>query len=82
MQNNIISKISPTVRIICLFILSISLFLARSVFLILLITTLTLILMVTTWKKVNLYVNTLKKIYILLLFLLIIYTPCKWLIAM
>lgn len=73
MQNNIISKISPTVRIICLFILSISLFLARSVFLILLITTLTLILMVTTGRKVNLYVNTLKKIYILLLFLLIVY---------
>ena len=73
MQNNIISKISPTPRIICLFILSISLFIAKSIFLILCITTLTLIFMIITEKKVNIYVNIIKKISILLLFLLIVY---------
>lgn len=73
MPNNIISKISPTVRIICLFILSISLFLAKSIFLILFITTLTLILMVITGKKVNKYVNIIKKVAILLSFFLIVY---------
>ena len=73
MQNNIISKISPIVRIICLFIFSISLFIAKSIFLILFITTLTLILMVITGKKVNTYVNIIKKVAILLLFFLIVY---------
>ena len=73
MQNNIIRKISPTVRIICLFILSISLFIAKSIFLILFITTLTFILMIITGKKVNTYVNIIKKLILLLLFLLIIY---------
>jgi len=73
MQNNIISKISPTVRISCLFILSISLFMAKSIFLILFITTLTSILLLITGKKVNLYVNIIKKVAILLLFLLIAY---------
>ena len=73
MQNNIISKISPSVRMICLFILSISLFMAKSIFLILFMTTLTLILMVISGKKVNTYVNIIKKVVILLLFFLIIY---------
>lgn len=73
MQNNIIKKISPTVRIICLFILCISLFMAKSIFLILFITTLTLILIIITGKKVNAYVNIIKKVEILLLFLLIVY---------
>lgn len=73
MQNNIISKISPIVRIICLFIFSISLFIAKSIFLILFITTITLILMVITRKKVNTYVNVLKNVSILLLFFLIVY---------
>ena len=73
MQNNIINRISPTVRIICLVILSISLFMAKSIFLILFITTLTLILMLITQKKVNIYVNMIKKIAILLLFFLIVY---------
>lgn len=73
MQNNIISKISPTVRMVCLFILSISLFMAKSIFLILFITTLTLILMLIAGKKVNTYVNIIKKIAILLLFFLIVY---------
>lgn len=73
MQNNVIGKISPVVRMLCLFILSVSLLLAKSIFLILFITTLILILMVITGKRVNLYVNIIKNSYILLLFLLIIY---------
>lgn len=73
MQNNIISKISPLSRIICLFILSVSMFMAKSIFLILFITTLTLILMIITRKKVNVYVNIIEKISLLLLFFLITY---------
>lgn len=73
MRNNIINKISPTARLICLFILIICLFVAKSIFLILFITTLTVILMLITGKKVNIYVNIIKKLIILLLFLLIVY---------
>lgn len=73
MQNNIIKKISPGTRLICLLILTISLILANSIFLILFITTLTIILIMITGKSVNLYVNIIKKSYILLLFFLIIY---------
>ena len=70
MQNNLIVKISPSVRIIVLFILSLILLLAKSVYLILFITTLTFILVLITDKKVNLYVNTLKKVVIFLLIFL------------
>lgn len=73
MQSNIISKITPKVRLICLFILSIGLLLAKSIFLVLFITTLTLILLIITRKRVNTYVNIIKKISILLLFFLFIY---------
>lgn len=70
MQNNLIIKIFPSVRIVALFTLSLILLLAKSVYLILFITTLTFILLLITDKKVNLYVKILKKIAILLLIFL------------
>jgi len=73
MQDNFISKLSPSVRIVVLLLLILCLLLAKSIYLILFIATLTLILIVTTNKKVNLYVNTAKKLIITLSFFLIIY---------
>lgn len=73
MRNSIIRKITPTTRLICLFILSISMFIAKSLFLILFITTLTVLLALDSGKKVNEYVNKLKKLSVLLLFLIITY---------
>ena len=73
MQSNIITRISPSARILVLMILILSLFLANSIYLILFITTLTLILFIITGKKVNLSVNTIKKVILFLLFFLIIY---------
>lgn len=73
MSNNIITKISPSIRILILIILILILLLAKSIYLILFITTLALILLLITGKKVNLYVKTLKKMSIILLIFLIIY---------
>ena len=73
MQNNIITKISPCVRIFVLLILTVCLILAKSIYLILFITTLTLVLFVITNKTVNLYVKALKKMIILLLIFLVTY---------
>ena len=73
MSNNFVNKISPSVRIYSLIFLSSTLLLARSIYLILFITTLTFILFIVTEEKVKKSVNTLKKIVILLLIFLSIY---------
>lgn len=73
MSSNVMTKISPTVRILILLILILSLLLAKSLYLILFITTLTFILLLITGEKVNLYVKLFKKMSILLLIFLIIY---------
>ena len=73
MQNNIIGKITPSIRLIILLILIVSLLLAKSIYLILFITVLTLILFIITSKKVNIYVKFLKKTILLLLFFFLIY---------
>lgn len=73
MQNNFITKISPSVRIIVLMLLILSLLFAKSIYLILFITTLILVLVAITDKKVNLYVKALKKVSLLLLIFLILY---------
>lgn len=73
MQNNFIEKIAPSVRIIILILLMVSLLLAKSIYLILFITSLTLILFIITDKKVNIYVKFLKKTFLLLLFFFIVY---------
>lgn len=73
MQNNIIGKITPSIRLIILLILIINLFLANSIYLISFITILILILFMITDKKVNVYVKFLKKTFLLLLFFFLIY---------
>ena len=73
MSNNFVDRISPSVRIYSLIFLSLTLFLAHSIYLILFITTLTFILFIVTEEKVKKSVNTLKKIVILLLIFLSIY---------
>ena len=62
MSNNFITKISPSVRIVALFLLILCLLLAKSIYLILFITILTIILIIIIDEKVNIYVNMLKKI--------------------
>lgn len=73
MQNNFITKVSPSVRLIALLILILTLLLAKSIYLILFITILTLILFVITDEKVNFYVKALKKLSLLLLIFLVAY---------
>lgn len=73
MQDNIIKKISPIVRLIVAIILILCLLMAKSLYLILFITTFIIFLLVDTDKKVKLYVNITKKIIIILLFILFIY---------
>lgn len=73
MQNNFITKISQNLRIIILILIILNLFLAKSIYLILFITTLTFIFFIITDKKTNLCVNILKKIIILLLIFLVGY---------
>lgn len=73
MQDNFIKKISPIVRIIILLIHILCLLMAKSIFLILFITTLTLILFLITNEKINIYIKTLKKIGLLLLIYIFTY---------
>lgn len=71
MSSNFIIKISPMVRIISLAILIFGLLITKSIYLILFITTLTLLLCLVSGKKVNLYVKAIKNVLpILLIFLL------------
>ena len=71
--NNFFKGISPSVRIISLGLLILSLLLAKSIYLIIFITILTLILILIKDVKVNNYVNALKNSVILLLILLVAY---------
>lgn len=73
MQDNIITKVSPIVRIIVAIILILCLLMAKSLYLIFFITTFIIFLLVATDKKVKLYVSIAKKFIIVLLFILFIY---------
>lgn len=73
MSNNFVNKISPSVRIYILIFLSLTLFFAQSIYLILFVTTLTFILFIITEEKVNKSVNTLKNIVLLLSIFLLVY---------
>lgn len=73
MLNKFFDEISPSVRMISLFLLTICLILANSIYLIFFITILTIILILIRNEKVNIYVNTLKKSVILLLIILVGY---------
>lgn len=73
MPNNFISKISPTVKILITLILISMLLMAKSIYLILFITILSLVIFILTEKKVNLYVKVFKKILFILLIILFAY---------
>lgn len=73
MSNNFMKEISPSVRIISSILLTLSLLLANSIYLIIFITILTVILILLKEDKVNTYVNLLKKCIILLLIILVAY---------
>ena len=73
MHNNSILFISPNIRIIILFILISILFITESIYLILFLTTLTLILYIITNVKVNSYVKLTKKLILLLLIFVLAY---------
>lgn len=73
MQNNFIEKINVSVRIVLLFILVISIFMAKSIFLILFITILTLIILILSNQSVKLCIETLKNNLVRLLFFSLMY---------
>lgn len=67
MLNKFLKEISPSIRMISLGLLILCLLLAKSIYLIIFITILTLILIIIKGVKVNNYVNVFKKNVILLL---------------
>lgn len=66
-------KIIPFVKLLDLILITIAIFLARDIHLILFFTILTIILVLMTNKNVNVYISTIKKTIIWLLFILIVY---------
>lgn len=70
MLNSFFEEISPSIRMISLVLLILCVLLAKSIYLMIFITILTLILILIKGVKVNNYVNTLKNSVILLLILL------------
>ena len=72
-KNNFLKIISPSVRLICLIILGISMIIAKSIYLILFITTLILILCIYSKKQVKEYVKSIKNIILVLVFFTILY---------
>lgn len=71
--NKFLKGISPSVRMISIGLLILCLFSAKSIYLIIFITILTLILILIKGIKVNNHVNALKNSVILLLILLVVY---------
>ena len=72
-KNNFIKRVTPLERLLILIIICLCLITAKSIYLILFITTLTLILLLITDKNIKIYVKSLKKVIPLLLIYLIIY---------
>ena len=73
MQQKLINNITVSNRILILFLLMGTLFVAKSIFLIMFITVLTAIILVLIEKNVKLYVEALKRTVFWLLFLAVIY---------
>lgn len=72
MQNNFISRITGSIRLVILLFLILIIIIAKSKYLLMFLTTLTIILMILTKKSVNVYIKSIKKIVFLLLFVLFI----------
>ena len=73
MQNNFITKISPNVRFTVFLLIILILIFANSIYLIAFTTTLILIMLILTEKKVNQYVNSFKNLIFPLLNLFVLY---------
>ncbi len=73
MQNKFINNIANSVKLIIIVILIMSIFIAKSLFLLLFLLTLEFIILILIDKNVNVYVEFIKKIKMLLLFIFIVY---------
>lgn len=73
MQNNIFSKINVSTRILILLLLSLSIFIANSIYLIIFMSILSIILLILTNKSVKLYIFFLENVKTWLLFIFIAY---------
>lgn len=73
MQNRFIKNITPCVKILITFLIICTLAVAKSLFLIAFITILSLIILIMAGGSVNKYVDFIKKIFIWLLFIVIMY---------
>ena len=73
MQNNIFSKVNVSTRIIVLLLLVLSIFIAKSVYLLIFLTLLCVLLILLTKKSVKFYIDTIKNVKLWLLFIFIAY---------
>lgn len=73
MQNSALKKLSPAAKLISLLSIIISILIAKSIYLMLLLTTFLIFICILTSEKVNIYVKFIKKILFLLLFITFIY---------
>jgi len=73
MQNNIFSNINISTRIIVLLLLIFSIFIAKSIYLLIFLTLLCVILMMLTKKSVKFYIDSIKNVKFWLLFIFIAY---------
>ena len=73
MPNNIFSKVNVSTRLIILVFLVLSIFIAKSIYLLIFLTLLCSIFMILTKKSVKFYIDSIKNVKFWLLFVFIIY---------
>lgn len=73
MQNNIFSKVNVSTRIIVLLLLILSIFIAKSIYLLIFLTLLCSLIIILTNKSVKFYIDSIKNVKFLLLFIFIAY---------
>lgn len=73
MSNKYLDKITNSSKIIILFVITLIIIFAKSIFLFLFILTLTIIIAFLSLKSVKEFVNILKKVFLLLLFFILMY---------
>ena len=73
MQNNILSKVNVSTRLIVLLLLVLSVFIAKSIYLLIFLTLLCSFIIILTNKSVKLYIDSIKNVKFWLLFIFITY---------
>ena len=73
MQNNIFSKVNVSTRLTVLILLVISVFIAKSIYLLIFLTILSLLFIILTNKSVKFYIDSIKNVKFWLLFIFITY---------